>query len=60
MLSRERNAFLFGEVTSEGVKDNPLSADEIFGLKPLPREPGVVAGPQEKRLITKSRRGCSD
>ncbi|KAI5465750.1 rab-GTPase-TBC domain-containing protein [Mariannaea sp. PMI_226] len=34
--SRERNAFLFGEVTSN--MDNPLSSDEIFGLEPITKE----------------------
>ncbi|KAK4188691.1 rab-GTPase-TBC domain-containing protein [Podospora australis] len=34
--SRERNAFLFGEVTSEGGDDERrLSADQIFGLQPI-------------------------
>ncbi|KAK0646571.1 rab-GTPase-TBC domain-containing protein [Cercophora newfieldiana] len=34
--SRERNAFLFGEVvSSEGIDERKLSADEIFGLQPI-------------------------
>lgn len=33
--SREKNAFLFGEVTSEVEGRNPLGTDEIFGLEPL-------------------------
>ena len=33
--SRERNAFLFGEVTGAGPLDGGLSTDEIFGLKPM-------------------------
>ena len=36
--SRERNAFLFGEVTSSDSGDDtrrPLTSDEIFGLEPL-------------------------
>jgi len=34
--SRERNAFLFGEVVStDGLDERKLSADEIFGLKPI-------------------------
>lgn len=39
--ARERNAFLFGEVTSDplshtgGATERKLSADEIFGLQPL-------------------------
>jgi TBC1 domain family protein 5 len=37
-LSRERNAFLFGEVTSEGKEERRLSEDEIFGLQPLRKE----------------------
>ncbi|KAH6897041.1 rab-GTPase-TBC domain-containing protein [Thelonectria olida] len=35
--SRERNAFLFGEVTTKA--ENPLlSSDEIFGLEPIQKE----------------------
>jgi TBC1 domain family protein 5 len=35
--SRERNAFLFGEVTADGAADGggPLSADQVFGLQPM-------------------------
>jgi len=37
--SRERNAFLFGEVTSEvsthEAAERKLSEDEIFGLQPM-------------------------
>jgi TBC1 domain family protein 5 len=33
--SRERNAFLFGEVTADGADEMKLSADQIFGLKPI-------------------------
>ncbi|KAH7162581.1 rab-GTPase-TBC domain-containing protein [Dactylonectria estremocensis] len=33
--NRERNAFLFGEVTSNSEGRNPLSSDEIFGLEPI-------------------------
>lgn len=33
--NRERNAFLFGEVTSNAESRNPLSSDEIFGLEPI-------------------------
>ncbi|KAH6850218.1 rab-GTPase-TBC domain-containing protein [Chaetomium sp. MPI-CAGE-AT-0009] len=34
--SRERNAFLFGEVTADAVPgEAALSADQIFGLQPL-------------------------
>ncbi|KAK3944667.1 TBC1 domain family member 5 [Diplogelasinospora grovesii] len=38
--SRERNAFLFGEVISDGDVDGEkkLSADEIFGLQPISRK----------------------
>ncbi len=33
---RERNAFLFGEVTSDSDSgERPLTSDEIFGLEPL-------------------------
>ncbi|KAF7535775.1 hypothetical protein G7Z17_g13146 [Cylindrodendrum hubeiense] len=39
--NRERNAFLFGEVTSNAESRNPLSSDEIFGLEPIrkPKDP---------------------
>ncbi len=33
--SRERNAFLFGEVTADGTSQGGLSADQIFGLQPI-------------------------
>lgn len=33
--SRERNAFLFGEVTAEAADEMKLSADQIFGLQPI-------------------------
>jgi TBC1 domain family protein 5 len=33
--SREKNAFLFGEVTGEGGGEGILSADQIFGLQPI-------------------------
>lgn len=33
--SRERNAFLFGEVTAETEGRDPLRNDEIFGMEPL-------------------------
>ncbi|KAK3302106.1 rab-GTPase-TBC domain-containing protein [Chaetomium strumarium] len=33
--SRERNAFLFGEVTADGAGDGSFSADHIFGLQPI-------------------------
>ncbi|KAL1844062.1 hypothetical protein VTJ49DRAFT_5813 [Mycothermus thermophilus] len=33
--SRERNAFLFGEVTADGLGEGALSADQIFGLQPI-------------------------
>jgi len=33
--SRERNAFLFGEVTADGGAPGGLSADQIFGLQPI-------------------------
>ena len=33
--SRERNAFLFGEVTSDSSDEHTLTSDEIFGLEPL-------------------------
>ncbi|KAH7170479.1 rab-GTPase-TBC domain-containing protein [Dactylonectria macrodidyma] len=33
--NRERNAFLFGEVTSNPEGRNPPSSDEIFGLEPI-------------------------
>ncbi|KAK0722744.1 rab-GTPase-TBC domain-containing protein [Lasiosphaeria miniovina] len=33
--SRERNAFLFGEVTSGGHDEINISSDEIFGLQPM-------------------------
>ena len=34
--SRERNAFLFGEVvSSQDIDERKLSADEIFGLQPI-------------------------
>ncbi|KAK3375187.1 rab-GTPase-TBC domain-containing protein [Podospora didyma] len=33
--SRERNAFLFGEVVSGGPGERKLSSEEIFGLEPL-------------------------
>ncbi|GAB1320558.1 Rab-GTPase-TBC domain-containing protein [Madurella fahalii] len=32
---RERNAFLFGEVTADGADEMKLSADQIFGLQPI-------------------------
>lgn len=38
--SRERNAFLFGEVTADGggpLGEGALSADQIFGLQPIRR-----------------------
>lgn len=35
-ISRERNAFLFGEVTTKA--ENPLSSEEIFGLQPMEKE----------------------
>lgn len=35
--SRERNAFLFGEVTADGGGQATLSADQIFGLQPIRR-----------------------
>lgn len=35
--SRERNAFLFGEVVSDTSDDGNLTTDEIFGLKPIRR-----------------------
>jgi TBC1 domain family protein 5 len=35
--SRERNAFLFGEVTADGAGQAALSADQIFGLQPIRR-----------------------
>jgi TBC1 domain family protein 5 len=37
-MSREKNAFLFGEVTAvarDGVA--PLKADDIFGMEPIAR-----------------------
>ncbi|CAI6088749.1 unnamed protein product [Clonostachys chloroleuca] len=34
-VSRERNAFLFGEVTSAVDGKDPLSSDDIFGMEPL-------------------------
>jgi TBC1 domain family protein 5 len=33
--SREKNAFLFGEVTGDGAGEGILSADQIFGLQPI-------------------------
>ncbi|KAM0559566.1 hypothetical protein ACHAPJ_004090 [Fusarium lateritium] len=36
--SREKNAFLFGEVTESR---NPLNSDEIFGLEPLKKSKGT-------------------
>jgi TBC1 domain family protein 5 len=33
--SREKNAFLFGEVTADGASQGGLSADQIFGLQPI-------------------------
>ncbi|KAK4149887.1 rab-GTPase-TBC domain-containing protein [Chaetomidium leptoderma] len=33
--NRERNAFLFGEVTADGAGEGGLSADQIFGLQPI-------------------------
>ncbi|KAK4123747.1 RabGAP/TBC [Parathielavia appendiculata] len=33
--SREKNAFLFGEVTGDGAGEGLLSADQIFGLQPI-------------------------
>ncbi|KAL2271676.1 hypothetical protein VTJ83DRAFT_1047 [Remersonia thermophila] len=33
--SRERNAFLFGEVTADGLGEGSLSTDQIFGLQPI-------------------------
>jgi TBC1 domain family protein 5 len=38
--SREKNAFLFGEVTESR---NPLNSDEIFGLEPLKKTKGIKA-----------------
>ncbi|KAK4106580.1 RabGAP/TBC [Parathielavia hyrcaniae] len=34
-LSREKNAFLFGEVTGDKAGEGVLSADQIFGLQPI-------------------------
>ncbi|KAH8890747.1 RabGAP/TBC [Thozetella sp. PMI_491] len=42
--SRERNAFLFGEVTSEGSGEVGVSTDEIFGLKPIRKGSGSRSG----------------
>ncbi|KAK7422867.1 hypothetical protein QQZ08_009316 [Neonectria magnoliae] len=36
--SRDRNAFLFGEVTSSMDNRNPPSSDEIFGLEPIRKQ----------------------
>ena len=33
--SREKNAFLFGEVTADSEGKDPLKADDIFGMEPL-------------------------
>ncbi|KAK0630588.1 rab-GTPase-TBC domain-containing protein [Bombardia bombarda] len=33
--SRDRNAFLFGEVTSDEARERKPSTDEIFGLQPI-------------------------
>jgi TBC1 domain family protein 5 len=33
--SREKNAFLFGEVTTETDGSDPLKMDDIFGMEPL-------------------------
>lgn len=33
--SRERNAFLFGEVTKDAEGRNPLGSDDIFGMEPI-------------------------
>lgn len=39
-MSRERNAFLFGEVTAEVEGSNPLKMDGIFGMEPIPKPKG--------------------
>ncbi|KPM43488.1 hypothetical protein AK830_g3050 [Neonectria ditissima] len=39
--SRDRNAFLFGEVTSNADNRNPPSSDEIFGLEPIRKPKGT-------------------
>ena len=36
--SRDKNAFLFGELASETARRDSASTDEIFGLEPLQRE----------------------
>lgn len=38
--SRERNAFLFGEVTAETEGRKPPNAEEIFGMESIPKAKG--------------------
>jgi TBC1 domain family member 5 len=40
-LSRERNAFLFGEITADSDPEHKVTADEIFGLEPIRKSKGV-------------------
>ncbi|GAB0132632.1 hypothetical protein EsDP_00001061 [Epichloe bromicola] len=43
-MSRERNAFLFGEVTAEVEGANPLKTDDIFDMEPIPKPKGEGVG----------------
>ncbi|KAG8416724.1 hypothetical protein J3458_007287 [Metarhizium acridum] len=44
-LSRERNAFLFGEITADATDGSaPLKTDDIFGMEPIAKPKGKTQG----------------
>ncbi|KHN96237.1 TBC domain-containing protein [Metarhizium album ARSEF 1941] len=44
-LSRERNAFLFGEIAADAANGNPpLTTDDIFGMEPIATPKGKAHG----------------
>lgn len=50
-MSRERNAFLFGEVTAEADGAAPLKADDIFGMEPIAKPTGKSQGLFEEKQL---------
>lgn len=44
-MSRERNAFLFGEITTDATEGSmPLKTDDIFGMEPIAKSKGKMQG----------------
>ncbi|KAG5981763.1 hypothetical protein E4U55_002592 [Claviceps digitariae] len=42
--SRQRNAFLFGEVATQLVDDAPFKTHDVFGLEPIPKQKAEEVG----------------